>query len=170
MVFLRTKDMHNSKVCFKCNENKELTKFYKHKNMLDGHLNKCKDCTKKDAILHYSKNKEYYKEYDRCRGMLPNRVESRRIYSQTEEGKEKHRKAKKKWTESNIVKKAASTIIGNALRSGKIIKPELCEICEIKHERIHGHHDDYAYPMEVRWLCPKCHTKWHKENGAGLNG
>ena len=37
------------KVCFKCNVEKELSKFYKHNGMADGHLNKCKLCTKKDT-------------------------------------------------------------------------------------------------------------------------
>jgi hypothetical protein len=35
-----------SKICFKCNKVKPLTDYYKHKKMGDGHLNKCKDCTK----------------------------------------------------------------------------------------------------------------------------
>ena len=30
-------------------------------------------------------------------------------------------------------------------------------------------HDDYAKPLSVRWLCGKCHTAWHQENGEGLN-
>lgn len=37
------------KVCFKCNIEKPLTEYYKHKYMADGHLNKCKICTKKDT-------------------------------------------------------------------------------------------------------------------------
>ena len=37
------------KVCFKCNIEKPLTDYYKHKAMADGHLNKCKNCTKKDT-------------------------------------------------------------------------------------------------------------------------
>lgn len=37
------------KECFRCNKVKSLDEFYKHKQMVDGHLNKCKDCTKSDT-------------------------------------------------------------------------------------------------------------------------
>lgn len=38
-----------TKICFKCNEDKPLSDYYKHRGMSDGHLNKCKLCAQKDT-------------------------------------------------------------------------------------------------------------------------
>lgn len=54
-----------------------------------------------------------------------------------------------------------------AIRKG-ILSPKPCEICgeigTMKDGRIsvQAHHDDYNKPLEVRWLCQKCHHEWHK--------
>lgn len=161
--------MQASKKCFKCGAYKTLNQFYKHPQMPDGHVNKCKECNKKDVRDNRKAKIDYYLEYDRGRASRPDRVNARNKYAQTNDGKTASNKAKKKWSESNIIKRSAAIIVGNAARDGRLIKSYVCESCGVK-GRIHGHHDDYCYPLKVRWLCSKCHCDWHKKNGEGLNG
>lgn len=58
------------KRCFKCGRLLPLSGFYKHPMMKDGHLNKCKECTKKDVHKNYEVNvqSEEYLEKERKRG------------------------------------------------------------------------------------------------------
>ena len=162
--------MYNSKVCFKCGESQSLSEFYKHSRMADGHLNKCKSCAKKDTKDNILKNYDYYVEYNKSRAKLPHRKKAMKLYSQTEEGKASARKSKEKWAELNVIKRSASIIVGKYVRDGKLIKGTACEDCKVTSNRLHGHHDDYAYPLIVRWLCSQCHVNWHKLNGSGMNG
>ena len=137
------------KECFKCNTIRPLSEFYRHKAMADGTLNKCKLCTKADTIKNRKAKINYYREYDKRRG---NR--------QTAEDTGKYRL-------NNPNKYSAHILVNNAVRSGKINKGA-CEICGV-FIGVHAHHDDYSKPLDVRWLCPEHHNKWHKENGEGKN-
>ena len=132
------------KECFKCGAEKPLFDFYKHKQMKDGHLNKCKECTKKDvrARRFDPETRGSVLEYDRNRG-------SRQTYEDT-------KAYRLRWPEKYKARQA----VCNAVRTGRLIKPESCETCgEVG--RVEGHHDDYSKPLEVRWLCSPCHHQHH---------
>jgi len=139
-----------TKQCFKCGETKPLGEFYKHKFMADGHLNKCKECAKADVAKHRGENLERIREYDRERG---NR--------QTPEYLREYRaRFPRKYKAGNMV--------NNAIREGKLF-PEPCEVCG-GGRRTEAHHDDYAKPLNVRWLCAAHHKQWHAEHGEAPNG
>jgi hypothetical protein len=159
----------DQKKCFKCGEVKSLAEFYNHPKMADGRMGKCIECTKKDVRENRDRRADYYREYDRSRAMRPDRVAARCAYQSTPAGRHACRRAKKRWQESNAIKRAAQIQVGNAVRDGRLQKSKECEVCG-KAGRIHGHHDDYGFPLSVRWLCPGCHNRWHKEHGEARNG
>lgn len=138
------------KQCFKCKESKPLSDFYKHKQMADGHLNKCKQCAKVDVKNNRGSNIEYYREYDRIRGSRQT-TEYQRQYRARFPNKYK-----------------AQRIVGRAIRA-KTLHPEPCVVCGTE-ESVVAHHNDYLKPLNVVWMCQAHHVQWHKKNGEGLNG
>jgi hypothetical protein len=55
------------KQCFKCKVIKPLEDFYKHPQMPDGRVGKCKECNKSDVRTNYALKREMYIEYDHYR-------------------------------------------------------------------------------------------------------
>src|SRR5579859_6280733 len=132
------------KTCFKCGSEKELSEFYKHKGTADGHLGKCKDCTKRDSISNRKQRSEYYQEYEKMRSQQPHRKAlAIRI----------HQEYKQKYPE----RRKAHEAVNNAVRDGRLI-PQACCVCGAKGE---AHHPDYSHPLEVVWLCSKHHKEIH---------
>ena len=145
--------------CKKCEVEKDINEFYSNDRT-------CKECRKSAVRANRIAKADYYKEYEKKRANKPDRVAARKAYSKTEAGKAAHRKAHKKWVEKNPIKRACHIIVGNAIRDGKLIKQH-CEVCSC--EIVHAHHDDYAKPLKVRWLCDEHHNEWHRINGEGKN-
>ena len=151
------------KVCRECNVEKDLSEFYKHDRMADGHLNKCKSCVKTRVHKHRDANIEKIKAFDKARSTLPHRIQARKEYAQTIAGKESKRKAMKAYFERFPMIRASHNLVSNAIRDGRMKRQFDCSVCESK-EKIEAHHDDYTKPFDVRWLCEKCHKNWHKTN------
>lgn len=145
------------KRCFKCLCEKPFAEFYRHAQMGDGHLNKCKDCTKKDVAAHRQANLERIRQYDKLKAAMPHRVAARRDYSKTDVGKAAHARAKAAYRRANPHKVAAHNAIRKAILRGKIT-PWPCEVCGAKAQ---AHHPHYESPLLVTWLCDPHHKEAH---------
>jgi hypothetical protein len=150
------------KTCFKCGIEKPLEEFYKHKQMGDGHLNKCKECTKSDVKNH--RNDDRYREkvlaYDRERGRSTERKEINAARSRKMRGSESYIESQKRWNSTNIEKKRAHLKVRRAVQAGKIIK-HACAVCG--NPKSEGHHEDYSKPLDVVWLCKQHHAEVHRK-------
>ena len=144
------------KVCFKCQEEKPLDEFYRHSKMADGHLGKCKTCTKKDVRENYAQNREYYSRYD------AKRYKRRRDSGYMAEAQRRHRA-------KNPARTSCRYKFAYALKKGKLVKPDACEKCGASDIEIQGHHADYSKPYEVTWLCLKCHRAQHGQTVVTKN-
>jgi hypothetical protein len=150
------------KLCFKCGVEMPLTAFYKHAMMGDGHLNKCKECTKKDATAARLARIEYYRQYDRLRASQPHRRMANRERGRTEHGRELSRASHKLSALRHPDRKRALTTLSNAVRDGRVQK-EPCFVCGGEAQ---AHHSAYSLPLHVTWLCRPHHEQLHKEHRA----
>lgn len=132
------------KTCFKCLTAKPLSEFYRHSAMGDGHLNKCKECTKADVKQHRQDNWQKVKDYDRRRASQPHRVA-------------KAKEIQSRWKAEHPDRRAAQLKVQYALRKGLLVKTP-CLVCGGKAE---SHHPDYSRPLDVVWLCPAHHKQTH---------
>ena len=64
------------------------------------------------------------------------------------------------------LKPQADVVYHEALRSGQLKAPNTCQRCGASDRQIHGHHEDYAKPLEVIWLCARCHSITHSPPGS----
>ena len=146
--------------CKVCNVTSDVAEFY------TGMTSRCKDCHKRKVKENREGKSEYYREYDAKRFQENPKVRERhKRYQNTTIGKLSINASRKKWMEKSPDKRAAHVILGNAVRSGLIEKPNSCSRCgkiEVS-RRIHAHHHDYTKPVDVTWLCTQCHKDEHKD-------
>lgn len=170
------------KKCTRCEAEKELTEFHKRKDRASGVNTICKGCLnsrRKQLIAPKKgevnrKQREGYKKNreDRLKWMneywknLPEEEKNRRReikriqFKTSQEQKANKKKYLKEVYDQEKLK--ANRELNEALRRDKIQKPDYCQICNEK-KRLDGHHSDYSKPLQVLWVCRKCHSAIHKQ-------
>lgn len=126
---------------------------------------RCNSCIRKNARLYYYKNREK-SLYNRKQWEI-NHPDHKRItkpyQERSQDAKNAIKKNVKNWQLKNKEKVNAEQRLRDAVRYGKIIKPTKCTVCG-KESRIVGHHYDYTKPLDVIWLCLKCHNHLHAKD------
>lgn len=144
----------NNKRCKECGQIKPLSEFYVHQEMSDAHLNKCKVCVKERIRLYRRANPERVAAIDKiknekaklCSEFRFYRLEYQRAYRTPE------------------IYRAHNT----TRRHLKATKPELCEHCR-ERKAENAHHPDYKRPLDVLWLCARCHQRLHHSSGIEIS-
>ena len=148
------------KECYKCKVEKSLTEFYKHPQMREGRLNICKPCHNKVSAKYNKENPEKCAEIKKqCCQKRPEfykALHKKWRKSHPESRVEEFRKYKERYPE----KVEAHQRVMVEVRTGRMKPSIFCEGCGLP-AKTEGHHEDYNQPLNVDWLCRKCHTELH---------
>ena len=139
------------KTCPECKQTKELTEFGKDSHKKSGFRVYCKKCMCVKSREYKIKNPEKTGVL-RDKWNLENKEKAAKI----------QKKASKKFCLENPEKRKAHQAVGNALAGNRITRPSICESC-FKECKPEAHHEDYSKPLDVEWLCKKCHIELHRK-------
>lgn len=151
--------MDKIRTCKTCGESNAVVRFYV------GVTSRCAECYKAMVRVNRLAKHDYYAAYDaeRYKNNLQRRA-ANKAYAKTDAGKASAIKSKQRWRTEYPERRAAQIALGNAIRDGKIVKPNNCSVCGTEAEiRLEGHHYDYTKPLDVIWCCTKCHSAIHRQ-------
>lgn len=65
----------------------------------------------------------------------------------------------------------AHQLVSIAIAEGRLIRADSCELCgssqgDWRTWHVEAHHEDYARPLDVIWLCVTCHRRLHGRHGG----
>lgn len=124
------------------------------------HRKKCPECGKlisDKSLKCHSCSQKGKKNHEWKGGICLDMEEWRKNYRKNPEVKKRNTQDNKKWIQNNPEKKRAQRL---AHKNIKIPIGQLCEFCN-NELAVHRHHGDYSKPLEVKFLCIKCHIKYH---------
>lgn len=137
----------DTRTCSKCSLEKPLIDgYYAHPFGAAGRMKHCKECHKSGVRKWYADTRPARSAYDQARARNPERRIARGQYSQARNVREPQ-------------KAAARNAVSNAVRDGRIVRG----VCRCGATPTQAHHRDYSKPLDVEWLCFKC----HREHGHG---
>ena len=127
------------KKCSRCKQTLLESEFRKDRSQSDGLQHRCRPC-------HVEANREW----------VARNLETRRESQRRRELRKPGRIRK-----ATDEQKRAVRVVANAVKAGTLIRPNHCGHCGTSDSPIQAHHHDYSLPLEVTWLCAKCHGYLH---------
>lgn len=148
----------NTKKCFKCNNVKLIDEFYKHPQMADGHLGKCKNCAKIDSRVG-----TVPRVCDTCgKDFLATTTEVKRGNAKTCSRECYYIRMRKILDTKFLIKSSYSAIHKWIYKNlGKAYKCEMCMVEKAPAYHWSNKSGEYKQDLNDWWqLCNKCHNAY----------
>ena len=129
--------------CTDCEKTMPLSEFYTDKTAKSGYRKKCKICHNAQCAALRALSHDVY-------------LARMRQWNRTDVAKA----SVAAWATRNPEAKAAHLAVRNAVRSGELVRPVVCEGCG-EEKPLQGHHESYDEDrwLDVDWLCQRCHRQ-----------
>lgn len=136
--------MISTKICVECGRDLPLSEYNKRRDNKDGCQSRCRACFSKYNKARYAANKEKFKAD---------------IYAYKEANPQKVLETRIKTCAKNPTQKNARRALNAAVEAGAMKVPDSCSGCGVSgsETRLGAHHYDYAKPLDVVWVCARCH-------------
>jgi hypothetical protein len=153
--------------CSRCREAKPPSAFHRNKRHSTGYMSHCKACDTIRAHVYYLANKAKLKEKS-AKKYAANREKYAarwaRWYAENQPLRAKSEAARAvQWSrdhaEAARIISRAGNAVQRAMKRGTLVRPDACEECG-RACKPQGAHSDYTRPLDVRWLCRSCHSRW----------
>lgn len=147
-----------TKFCHKCQASKPVSMFSACRRNKDGLQAYCKGCRLEMQREYRATQPEKYLDAARRRDPEKNRQACREWSSKN---REKIYEIRRRYPERDKARRSYRY----AIETGVLVRPDTCEMCGEKPKvgKIQGHHEDYSKPLEVKWLCVRCHGFVHRK-------
>ncbi len=147
-------------LCTACKVEKPVSEMAKDRRRVKGYIPKCTACKTLSGLAYRHRHRQLTRERSRERYLRDSRrrAEDRRQYTKNHPEQTKARMRAERVSEKGQARNA----LREAVRSGRVMKPDACQDCGRSGVKIDGHHHDYTKPFDVEWLCSWCHGKRHR--------
>ena len=138
------------KRCITCKAEKPADQFYADRRNRDSLKSQCKRCHCATSVA--TRDPDAHRAATRASA-------ARQRLVNPERARARERAASK--CRIRTAKTIARASLNAAIGLGLIQRPASCSACKLV-TRVHGHHDNYEHPLQVRWVCPQCHADIHR--------
>lgn len=145
------------KTCRRCGILKDVVEFgqFRHPNGRYYYRSQCKPCAVRTNWefhqLHPEKNAEYRNNKTRKNPRALAEYCQKNYWKNVEDTR---------W------KAGARRAVRRAISTGALSRPTACQHCGTTPRLVEAHHADYNKPLDVMWLCTKCHHALERSMGV----
>jgi hypothetical protein len=146
-----------SKTCSRCGQTKPLDHFNRCARTKDGRRAECQDCQRRDYRRYYA-NGGREKSRQHAFTHREARLKRWREYAATDAGKAAIRRATGR-RGYDPATAPAHRAVHRAIKSGRLVRPQSCELCG-RTQALHAHHHngyDREHYLDVIFACRECH-------------